>query len=75
MWAWHWPVLGVGIVVFYPFIGFLRGSSIETYMEKCGPRPDWQEAFRNEPFAIISGALVAATIYSAIGTAVAGFLF
>lgn len=47
----------MGIVFFYTFIGFVR--SIETDIAPCA---DWQEALRDEPFAIISGALVAAAI-------------
>jgi len=75
MWTWHWWLFGIGIVIFLPFIGFVRGSSNQAYIEKHGPRADWQEAFRNEPFGIIGGTLVAAVIYSAIITAVTGFLF
>jgi len=74
-WIWHWWLFLAAIVPFYALVGFARGATNDAGIRKFGSRGDYKRAFQTEPAAIMAGTLVAGTVYAAIVTAVAGFIF
>lgn len=71
MWSWHWWLFILGVVVFTPIVQFSMGGMNAINIERYGDRADYKKT----PASAFIGSVVASSIYSAVATAVAGFVF
>lgn len=75
IWTWHWWLFLVAIIPCYFFVAYTRVAMNASNIKKHGPRADYRIASQLEPAGLVGGTLVASTIFAAIVTAIAGFLF
>jgi hypothetical protein len=75
VWTWHWWLFFTLLIACFFMVAFSRGAMNRANMQTLGDKADYARAFREEPFSIMGGTLVAAAIWAGLFTAIAGFLF